>query len=108
MDVYHIWFDLKDGVDDARMVDAATAFLNRLQDDALITSWRLMRRKLGLSPLPDFHIMIETEHLEQLDRAFNRVAARTDPVDAAHVALNSLATNLTFALERDFPDQIRD
>lgn len=105
MDIYHIWFDLKPGVTDAQMVEAANAFLNRLQEEKLIRRWRLLRRKLGLSPLQDFHIMIETRHLGHLEKLFQRVASRVEPVDGEHVALNSLIDNPTFALERDFPDQ---
>ena len=68
-----------------------------------------MRRKLGLSgaDLPEFHIMLEFEGLAQLDGAFNHVASRAEPVEGFHHCVNSLVTDSTFALYRDFPDPVR-
>ena len=67
------------------------------------------RRKLGLGPpqLREFHILLEVEDLAQLDRAFNQVAARQDPVESFHHAVNALVTDVFFALYRDFPDPVR-
>lgn len=80
-----------------------------LKDQGLIESWRLTRRKLGLGApgLGDFHLMIEVKDLAQLERAFERVAGRRDPVEGFHFGVNSLAQNAVFALYRDFPDTFR-
>lgn len=110
MDHYHVWCNLKDGVRDLDFAERVHAYLGHLKDAALIAGYRLSRRKLGLGPasLPEFHIVIEVEDLAQLDRAFGRVAARTDPVEGLHHAVNSLVTDARFALYRDFPDAVRE
>ncbi len=51
--------------------------------------------------------MIELEGLAQLDRAFERVGSRQEPVEGLHFAVNSMVTDATFALFRDFPDAFR-
>ena len=50
---------------------------------------------------------IEVRDLAQLDTAFDRVAGRREPVEGFHFGVNSLVTNATFALYRDFPDPVR-
>jgi hypothetical protein len=81
-----------------------------LRDEQLIVGYRVTRRKLGFGPpqLGEFHIAIEVANLAQLDAAFSRVARRAGPIEGLHQAVNSLATDLTFALYRDFPDSIRE
>lgn len=109
MDHYHTWFDLKPGVKDVEFARAMSEYMGQLKARGTIEGWRLMRRKLGLGPkdLGEFHIVIETRDLAQLDRAFTAVASRTEPVESVHFAVNSKAQNLTFALYRDFPDAVR-
>lgn len=109
MDLYHVWFDLKAGARDTEVCDAIDAYLGRLQRDGSIAGHRITRRKLGLGPgeLGEFHVQIEVESLAQLDRAFEQVAARTDPVEGLHAAVNQQVRNLRFALYRDFPDSGR-
>ena len=109
MDVYHTWCNLKPGVSDVDFADKVAAYLGHLKAQGLIEGWRLTRRKLGLAPagLGDFHLMIETKDMAQLDAAFSHVAARRGPVEDFHVHVNSLVTNAQFALYRDFPDAVR-
>lgn len=109
MDIYHGWFDLKDGVKDADFADHVAAYLGGLRDQGLIAGYRLTRRKLGLGPshLPEFHLMIEVEGLAQLDAAFEKVASRADPFEGLHHAVNSRVDGVFFALYRDFPDPVR-
>ena len=106
MDIYHVWCDLKLGMGDMDFASNIATFLGRLRDQGKITGWRITRRKLGLGQagLGEFHIMIETEDLAQLDAAFQHVATRTGEVEQQHFAVNCMATNLRFALYRDFPD----
>ena len=106
MNIYHVWCNLKEGVRDTDFTDRATAYLEHLKSEGLIAGYRIMRRKLGLGPpaLREFHLMLETEDLAQLDRAFDRVAARDEPVESFHHAVNSLVSDVFFALYRDFPD----
>ncbi len=106
MDVYHIWFNLKDGVGDTDFADAARAYLEHLRERGAIEGYRLTRRKLGLGPsqLPEWHITIDFTDLSQVDRAFGTVSARTEPTEGFHHAVNSKVRDIFFALYRDFPD----
>ncbi|MGB9368478.1 MAG: DUF6614 family protein [Xanthobacteraceae bacterium] len=109
MDLYHIWCDLKPGVRDTAFSDAVSRYLDHLKAEKKIERWRLTRRKLGLGPsgIGEFHVIIETKNLAQLDAAFHVVASRRDPVESVHFGVNSLVHNATFALYRDFPDEQR-
>ena len=109
MDLYHAWFDLKDGVSDAEFVQHLTSYMDHLKTGGKIAGWRLTRRKLGLAPafLADFHLMIEVEGLAQLDAAFSEVSTRAGVVEDVHQAVNSRVRNAYFALYRDFPDEGR-
>lgn len=109
MNLYHVWCNLKDGVRDTEFTDRAAAYFEHLKADGLIAGYRITRRKLGLGPkeLPEFHLMIEVEDLDQLDRVFGQVAARAEPTESFHHAVNSLVRDVIFALYRDFPDPMR-
>jgi hypothetical protein len=109
MDVYHAWFNLKPGVRDLEFAAEVQAYLGHLRDEQRIAGFRITRRKLGLGPpqLPEWNLLIEFEDLAQMDKAFERVAARTDPVESFHHAVNSKVQDLFFALYRDFPDAVR-
>lgn len=110
MDIYHAWCDLKSGVSDIAFAENVAAYMGHLKAQGLIESWRLTRRKLGLGApgLGEFHLMIEVKDLAQLERAFQRVAGRSEPVEGFHFAVNSLAGRAVFALYRDFPDSFRN
>jgi hypothetical protein len=109
MDLYHAWFNLMPGVSDVQFSDRVHEYLGHLKEAGLIAGYRLTRRKLGLGApgLGEFHIIIEVEDLAQLDRAFDAVAARSDPTETLHRAVNSQVSNSVFALYRDFPDPVR-
>jgi hypothetical protein len=109
MNIYHIWCDLKPGVGDLAFTEKVGAYLGHLKEQGLIDGFRVTRRKLGLGAagLGEFHLMIEVRDLAQLDSAFERVAGRREPVEGFHFGVNSLVTNATFALYRDFPDSVR-
>jgi len=109
MDLYHVWCDLKPGVRDTAFLEGVREYLGHLKSEGLIEGWRMTRRKLGLGPssLGEFHIMIETRDMAQLDEAFRSVSSRRPPVEGFHVGVNALVQNATFALYRDFPDPQR-
>jgi len=109
MDVYHVWCNLRPGVRDMEFVAHARRYLDHLRTDGLIEGYRITRRKLGLGPpqLAEFHLMLEVLDLAQLDRAFGRVASRSEPVESLHHGVNSMVRDATFALYRDFPDAVR-
>lgn len=106
MDMYNIWFDLKPEIEKAKFASSLGNFLNHMREQNTISSWRLSRCKLGLRPneLPEFHVVIETKNLEQLDRAFHLAISNQHETDQLHFDVNSKVTNLKFALYRDWPD----
>jgi hypothetical protein len=107
MDVYHIWCDLKDSRQDKEFAAAIAAYLDHHKAGGRIENWRLLRRKLGFGPdaLGEFHIVIETRDMTQLDLAFKAAAARAGEVEKLHANVYSRVVNARFALERDFPDR---
>ena len=109
MDIYHIWCDPRPGVRDSDFVAALDSWMAHLHAQGLIEGWRLCRRKLGLGPreLGEFHVMVETRDMAQLEQAFRTAASRAEPHESLHHGVNSLVRNLTFALYRDFPDEVR-
>ena len=106
MDIYHIWFNLKNGVRDTEFVESADAYLSYLKGEGAVAGYRITRCMLGLGPpqLPQWHITLDFENMAQLDSAFGRVSSRTDPVEGFHHAVNSKVQDIFFALYRDFPD----
>ena len=109
MDIYHIWCNLKPGVSDLEFCERVDAYMSYLKGEGKIAGHRITRRKLGLGPkeMLEFHIMLETENLTQLEEAFQHVSERTDPVESFHHAVNSQVAEVKFALYRDFPDPQR-
>jgi hypothetical protein len=109
MDVYHIWRDLTPGTSDVEFCADVARFLGHLAERGELAAYRITRRKLGLAPrdLGEFHVMIETEDMAQLERLFRSVGTRAGDVEGLHFAVNSKAVNATFALYRDFPDRLR-
>ena len=109
MNHYHTWFDLKPGTKDAEFARNMARYMNRLKENGLIEGWRLTRRKLGFGPpdLGEFHIVMETKDLAQLDAAFQHVASRREPVESVHFGVNANVQNLKIGLYRDFPDEFR-
>src|ERR1700722_1445641 len=109
MNIYHVWCDLKPGVGNLTFSEKVSGYLGHLKEQGVIDGYRLTRRKLGLAPagLGEFHLMIEVRGLAQLDAAFEQVAGRRETVESFHFGFNSLVTNATFALYRDFPDPVR-
>ncbi|PPR28373.1 MAG: hypothetical protein CFH38_00072 [Alphaproteobacteria bacterium MarineAlpha10_Bin1] len=109
MDWYQIWCDLKPGEDDLTFCKSVDAYLGHLRGAGLIEEHRMMRRKFGLAHdgATEFHIMIGTKDLAQLDAAFTRVSTRDDEIENLHRAVYGAVTNLKFGLYRDFPDPWR-
>jgi len=109
MNYYHIWCNLIDGTKDLKFCDDVTAYLGMLKGKGLIEGFRIARRKFGfgLPELGEFHIVIETKDLVQLEQAFNLVATRTGEVEQRHHPVYSAVKDFRSALYRDFPDEVR-
>ena len=107
-DIYHIWCNPKEGVNAAEFADKIKIFLRELVKAGKLESFRIMRMKLGFRSmdLPDFHIMMETRNMQQLDDAMSMVGRRTGELEGHHVAMNTLVEIQTIhhAVYRDYPD----
>ena len=72
---------------------------------------RLTRAKLGFRSmnLPEFHVMMEFDNMQQLDNAMTSVIRNEEKIDESHVAFNQLVDQETIQhfLYRDFPDDIK-
>lgn len=109
MNYYEIWCNLKDSRRDVEFAQAVHAYLSHLRDQGLIAGFTLTRRKLGFGPsnLGEFNITVMAENLEQLDRAFDQVSARSGETERLHMPVYQMVTDFTAALYRDFPDPTR-
>lgn len=109
MDIYHVWFSLKDGVRDLEFVDAARGYFEHLKSQGHLSAYRITRCKLGLSHsnLPEWQVSLEFDGLAELDLAFRHVSGRRAPAESFHHAVNSWVKDVKFALYRDFPDRWR-
>lgn len=109
VDRYHLWFDLREGTHDLQFADAVEAYLEHLSERNKIVTWLLERRKLGFGPpeLGEWHIVIETQDMGQLEKAFQAVVPRSGDVEELHAAVWRHVVGLRTALYRDFPDPQR-
>ena len=110
MDYYHIWCDLQSGKEDLAFSRAVQRYLGHLADQRLISGYRLTRRKLGFGPeeLGEFHLIIETQNLVQLESAFAQVAKRSGETENLHRDVFEKVSRVRFGLYRDFPDPGRE
>lgn len=104
-----MWCNLKDGRRDLEFSAAVKAYLDYLKARGAIERWSLERRKFGFGPagLGEFHIVVSTNDLAQLDAAFGVVATRAGEVERLHAPVYSMVTDFVSALYRDFPDPER-
>jgi hypothetical protein len=109
MNIYHMWFNLKEAYQgpqrDIEFSKAVDAYLGALRDQGLIAGYRLTRRKFGFGPpsLGEFHCEVYCESLDQLDKAFGVVARRSGDIERLHHPVYSAVTDFQSALYRDFP-----
>ncbi len=106
MDYYHVWCNIKSGTEDLEFSHNVARYLGYLQKQGTIEGYRLTRRKLGFGPseLGEFHVVIETRDMGQLEQAFQRAATRDHEVEPLHRAVYAMVKDAQFALYRDFPD----
>ena len=110
MDIYHIFAYHHADVDGYEFAEKMRAFLDGLVDMDRMQSYRLTRAKLGFRSmdLPEFHVMMEFNNMQQLDDAMTSVIRNEESIDEKHVNFNQLVDTETIQhfLYRDFPDQI--
>ena len=109
MNLYHVMIDLKDDAKALSFAKALGDWMDYLQGQGLLLSWRLMRRKLNLAAdsARDFLLEIEVEGMAQLDQAFRHVSAHSDEVEALYYPVHHMIARTEYALYRPFPDSER-
>ena len=111
-DIYHIWADHKQGVDSYDFAKKMRKFLDGLVEMKRMNSYRLTRSKLGFRSMdmPEFHIMMEFDNMQQLDDAMTAILRNEENIDESHISFNQLANKETIQhfLYRDFPDQLTE
>jgi len=112
MDIYHIFANHTEDTDAHTFVKKMSVFLDEMVALGKMQSYRIMRMKLGFRSmdLPEFHIMMEFNNMQQLDDAMTAVIRNEKNIDESHITFNSLVDVETIQhfLYRDFPDQIDD
>ena len=102
MDIYHVWCNIDGDVTDKEWAHNLREFLKSLQ------GFR------SIQDLPEWHVMVETKNMAQLETAFQRVAKAEhhtlDELDSElktkHNAFNQhVADDIQHALYRDWPDE---
>ena len=110
-DIYHIWADHKEGVNSYDFANKMRKFLDGLVSMGRMKGYRLTRSKLGFRSMnmPEFHIMMESHNMQQLDDAMTSIIRNEKNIDESHVSFNSLVDKETIQhfLYRDFPDDIQ-
>ncbi len=111
-DIYHIWADHKQGVDSYDFANKMRKFLNGLVSMGRMKSYRLTRSKLGFRSMnmPEFHIMMEFDNMQQLDDAMTSIIRNEKDIDESHISFNQLVDKETIQhfLYRDFPDELTE
>jgi hypothetical protein len=111
-DIYHIWADHKKDVDSYDFANKMRKFLDGLVEMGRMNSYRLTRSKLGFRSMdmPEFHIMMEFDNMQQLDDAMTSILRNEKNIDESHVSFNKLVDKDTIQhfLYRDFPDDLNN
>jgi hypothetical protein len=105
MNHFHIWCNLKPGESDVRFGESTREFLGWLHERELIEAYQILRRGFTIDPpgLGEFLIVVDLADLDQMNRAFDRVAARGDDIEPLYEPVWSALNNLHVALYRDWP-----
>jgi len=75
---YHVWFNLKETLDEASALEVVRRFLGELQELGAVSGFRLLRNSgaSAKTKLPRFHALIEFANDAQFSAAFASQAAR--------------------------------
>ncbi len=110
-DIYHIFADHNADVNAMEFTTKMRKFLDQMVAMKRMNSYRLTRAKLGFRSmnLPEFHIMMEFDNMQQLDDAMTSVIRNEKNIEESHVGFNQLVDVETIQhfLYRDYPDDIK-
>jgi len=109
-DIYHIFADHNENVNAKEFAIKMRRFLDQMVSMGRMNSYRLTRAKLGFRSmnLPEFHIMMEFDNMQQLDDAMTSVIRNEENIEEAHVGFNQLVDvgTIQHFLYRDYPDDL--
>ena len=110
MDIYHIWANKDGDITDLEFVNNMRGFLQHLQDEGKMESFRITRCKMGfrsVADMPEWFIIMEFTDMAQIDAAFHRVAPLKGELEDKHRSFNQFVSgDIQHALWRDYPDTI--
>ena len=110
MDINHIWANKEGDITDLEFVNGMRGFLQHLQDEGKMESFRITRCKMGfrsIADMPEWHIMMEFKDMGQMDDAFKRVAPLEGELEVKHKSFNQFVSgDIQHALFRDWPDNL--
>lgn len=106
MNLYHCSIDLKNDAKAVSFAMAIDAWMDHLQSNGAILSWRLCRRKLGFGAprARDFLLEIEVRDLAHLDQAFRHLGKGSEEVERLYTTVHQMVGEVDIALYRPFPD----
>ncbi len=109
MNLYHCAFDLNHDAKAVAFAAAVEAWMRHLQENDVIVSWRLCRRKLGFGApaARDFLLEVEVLDLAQLDRAFRFTGTGDEVVERLYTTVHQMVGPVETTLYRPFPDPER-
>ncbi len=109
MNLYHCSIDLADDAKAVAFAVAVEAWMDHLQQNGVIQSWRLCRRKLGFGAprARDFLLEIELLDMTQLDQAFRFTGTGDETVERLYTTVHQMVGEVDTGLYRPFPDPER-
>ena len=110
MDIYHVFADHNEDIDGHTFAIKMRKFLDHMVEMGRMESYRLTRMKLGFRSmdLPEFHIMMEFNNMQQLDDAMTAIIRNEESIEDDHSGFNQFVDVETIQhfLYRDFPDDV--
>lgn len=106
MNLYHCMIELRPEARALAFAQACANWMGHLQEQGLITGWRLMRRKFGLASgqHTDFLLEIQMSGLAMLDATFSQLAAADDEATRRYDLMHGMIASADVGLYRPYPD----
>jgi len=103
---FHLWCNLKSGVDAREFGDGARELLSYLHEREMIEGYSIARRGFVIAPpeLGEFHVTVEFRNLEQMDRTLALVSNGSEEVAEFCQPLAAMIRDVSLAMDKDFPD----
>ncbi|MEH7830469.1 DUF6614 family protein [Gemmobacter denitrificans] len=106
MNLYHCLIELKSESRALAFAAAVDNWMTYLQTQGLVSGWRLLRRKFGLSSgaHTDFLLEIELPDMAALDQAFSVLAQADEQAARRYDQMHQMIAAVSVGLYRPYPD----